>query len=44
VTIILPIIFFAACLGLFAKRITASHWAAMALVIALVIGYHFVKH
>ncbi len=42
-TIILPIIFFAACVGLFAKRITASHWAVMALMIALVIGYHFLK-
>ena len=43
-TIILPIVFFAACLGLFAKRITSAHWAAMASVIALVIAYHFFKH
>ncbi len=43
-TIILPILFFAACLGLFARRITAAHWTAMAFVIALVIAYHFVKH
>ncbi len=43
-TIILPILFFATCLGLFAKRITAAHWSAMALVICLVIAYHFLKH
>ncbi len=43
-TIILPILFFAACLGLFAKRITSAHWVAMACVISLVIAYHFFKH
>ena len=43
-TIILPILFFAACLGLFAKRITTAHWWAMASVIMLVIAYHFFKH
>ena len=43
-TIILPILFFATCLGLFAKRITTAHWWAMASVITLVIAYHFFKH
>ena len=43
-TIILPIIFAAACLGLFVKRITAAHWAAMACFVSLIIAYHFVKH
>ncbi len=43
-TIILPILFFAACLGLFAKRITTAHWWTMAFVISLVIAYHFVTH
>lgn len=42
-TIILPVIFFAACLGLFAKRITSAHWTAMAFVITLVIACHFLK-
>ena len=42
--IILPILFFAACLGLFARRITAGHWWTMACVIMLVIGYYYVKH
>lgn len=43
-TIILPILFFAACVGLFARRITSAHWWAMTLVIALVIAYHFFTH
>jgi len=43
-TIVLPIVFFAACIGLFARRITPTHWAALALWIALVIAYHFLKH
>ena len=42
--IILPILFFAAFLGLFARRITAAHWTAMGCVIALIIAYQFVKH
>jgi hypothetical protein len=42
-TIILPILFFAACLGLFARRITPAHWVVMASVIALDIAYHFFK-
>ena len=43
-TIVLPIVFAAACLGLFVRRITAAHWAGLAFWIALVIAYHFVKH
>ena len=43
-TIILPIIFFAACIGLFAKRVTPAHWSAMAFVIIAVIAYHFLKN
>lgn len=43
-TIVLPIVFAAACLGLFAKRVTPTHWAALVFWIALVIGYHLLKH
>lgn len=40
-TIVLPIIFFAVCLGLFAKRITTTHWIALAGWISLIIAYQF---
>ena len=43
-TIVLPIVFFAVCLGLFAKRLTRTHWIALACVISLVIAVQFVKH
>jgi len=43
VTIVLPIIFLAACLGLFVKRVTPAHWGGLALAISLVIAYHFLK-
>ena len=43
-TIILPILLFAAFMGLFARRITAGHWATMACFISLVIAYHFFRH
>lgn len=43
-TIILPILFFAACLGLLSRRITTGHWWAMACFILVVIAYHFLKH
>ena len=43
-TIILPILFFAACLGLFARRVTTAHWWVMAVFILLILAYHFFKH
>lgn len=43
-TIVLPIVFFAVLLGLFARRITNAHWVALACVISLVIAYQFVKN
>ncbi len=42
--IILPIIFFAAVMGLFVKRMTSTHWGIMALWICLNIAYFYVKH
>ena len=42
-TIVLPIVFFAVCLGLFSKRITNAHWIALACVISVVIAMQFVK-
>lgn len=42
-TIVLPIVFFAVVLGLFAKRITNAHWIALVCVISLVIAYQFLK-
>lgn len=41
--IILPILFFAACLGLFARRITTTHWWTMGVWIMLVIVYQYFK-
>ena len=42
-TIVLPIVFFAVCLGLFARRITNTHWIALACVISLLIAFQFLK-
>ncbi len=42
--IVLPIVLFAACMGLFARRITSTHWTILAFWIALVIAYNFLKH
>ncbi len=42
-TIILPILFFAAVMGLFSRRITKIHWWVMASWIMIVISYHFLK-
>ncbi|MGI4789054.1 MAG: hypothetical protein ACRYFS_09415 [Janthinobacterium lividum] len=42
-TIVLPIVFFAVCVGLFAKRITNAHWITLACWISLIIAYHFFK-
>ena len=41
--IVLPIIFFAVCLGLFVRRMTLAHWAILASWIALVIAYNYFK-
>lgn len=43
-TIVLPVVFFAVCLGLFAKRITNAHWIALVCVISLVIAKQFLAH
>ena len=43
-TLILPILFFAAVMGLFSRRITTSHWWAMGIWISLVLAYHYFKH
>lgn len=42
--IVLPIVFLAVCVGLFAKRITSAHWVGLACVISLIIAYQFFKH
>ena len=42
--IVLPIVFAAAILGLFAKRITPVHWVGLTVWISLIIAYHFFKH
>ncbi len=42
--IVLPIMFFAACMGLFVRRITTAHWVGMACWICLVLAYYYVKH
>ena len=43
-TIVLPIVFCAVCLGLFAKRLTNAHWIALACVISLVLAKQFLAH
>ncbi len=42
--IVLPIIFVAVGMGLWVRRMTPTHWGALALWIALVIAYTYVKH
>lgn len=42
-TIVLPIVFCAVCLGLFVKRLTNAHWIALASVICLIIAVQFLK-
>ena len=42
--IVLPIVFLAAGIGLFAKRVTSAHWIALGSVITLIVAYHFFKH
>jgi len=42
--IVLPIVFAAACLGLFVRRITSAHWIGLACWISLIIAWHFLKH
>lgn len=41
--LILPILFAAVGVGLFARRVTPLHWAGLTLWIALVIAYQFFK-
>ena len=42
--IILPIVFAAALLGLFVKRIQPIHWGLLAFWIALNVAYFYIKH
>lgn len=42
--IVLPILFAAVAVGLYAPRITPRVWGALVLWIALVIGFYYVKH
>lgn len=42
--IILPIVFFAAYLGLFVKRMTSTHWGILMFWIAVNIAYFYIKH
>lgn len=42
--IVLPILFFAVGIGLYAPRMTLRLWGAMVLWIVLVIGFYYVKH
>ncbi|MBV9852388.1 MAG: hypothetical protein JO250_22210 [Armatimonadetes bacterium] len=41
--IVLPIVFAAVLVGLFARRVTIGHWVGLAAWIVLVIAYNFVK-
>jgi hypothetical protein len=43
-SIVLPIVFFAVGLGLFARRMTPRLWALMIAWIVIVIAYNYVKH
>jgi len=43
-TIVMPILFFVAAVGLFSRRITPGHWFAVAGWIMLVIAYNYLKH
>lgn len=42
-SIVLPIVFFSVCLGLFVPRFTPRHWIILAAWIAGVITYNFFK-
>jgi hypothetical protein len=43
-SIVLPIFFFAVCVGLFTRRMTPRVWYVMAFWIALVIAYHYLRN
>ena len=43
-TIIVPILFAAAAMGLLARRLTAGHWIAFTFWIALVATYNLARH
>ena len=43
-TLILPIMFAAIGVGLFARRITQAHWVGLMAWTMLVIAYHFFKY
>ena len=42
--LILPIMFAAIGVGLFARRVTPAHWVGLTAWTALVIAYHFFRH
>ncbi len=43
-TLILPIMFAAIGIGLFARRVTLLHWVGLAGWTLLIIAYHYFKH
>ena len=43
-TIIVPILFAAAAMGLLARRVTAGHWIAFTCWIVLVVAYNLARH
>ncbi len=43
-TLILPILFAAIGIGLFARRVTAAHWVGLMAWTALIVAYHYFKH
>ena len=42
--LLVPIILFAAIMGLFVKRMTPLHWGVLVFWISLNIAYFYVKH
>jgi len=43
-TIVVPILFAAAAMGLLSRRVTIGHWIAFAFWIALVAVYNLARH
>ncbi len=42
-TLILPIMFAAIGVGLFARRVTSLHWAGLVAWTMLIVAYHYLK-
>jgi general stress protein CsbA len=43
-SIVIPILFFVAILGVLSNKITVSHWIATGAWIIAVVGYNFMQH